>query len=77
MFQNLVDVLNQIDPAKLNAVLAALAEGCAARASASVRPPPTPTRCCWRSTRAATPSAPTGGRSRASATPTAPRRTTS
>ena len=65
VFENLSKLITKLDPVKLNATLTALAEGCAARANGSARPPPTPTRSCWRSIRAWTPSPRTGVRCKA------------
>ena len=46
VFENVVDLLEMIDPAKLNAVLTAVADARArARVNGWARPPPTSTRC--------------------------------
>ena len=47
VFQNVVAVLDQIDPAKLNARCPRSPKVSAAKASGSARRPPTPTRFCW------------------------------
>ena len=52
VFENLVGLLDQIDPAKLNAVLGALSEGFRGQGSASDRPSPTRIKFCWQSIRA-------------------------
>lgn len=77
VFDNLVGLLNEIDVAKLSAVLTAVADGVRGQENASARPPPTPTRYCWPSIRGWTGSARTGPRSGISAMPTAQRRATS
>ena len=76
VFENVVGVLDQIDPAKLNSVLSALAEGVRGKGEGSVRRPPTPIRFSSRSIHAARPFAPTGRRCGTSATPTAMRHKT-
>ena len=77
VFENIVDLLDKVDPNKLNGILTALAEGLRGQATRSAKPPAMPTRSCWRSIHVLTRCAPTGGHSRTSATPTAWRRRTS
>ena len=60
LFENLLGVMQAVDPAKLNATLGAVAGVCASAAANSARPSAIPTRCCAASIRC-------GGRS--SATP--------
>ena len=63
VFQNLVGRAAPDRPGQAERGADRAGRGCArARGSASVRPPPTPTRCCWRSIRASTRSAQTGAR---------------
>ena len=76
VFENVVGVLEQIDPAKLNRCCRRSPTASAVRATGSARRPPTPIRFSWRSTRAARPFAPTGRRCGTSATPIALRHRT-
>ncbi|BCI90100.1 hypothetical protein NIIDMKKI_53060 [Mycobacterium kansasii] len=77
MFANLVKVLNQIDPAKLQGCCPRWPKVCAGTVRRSARASPTPTRCCSRSIRAPKRSGRTCRRSRVSATPMVLRRKTS
>lgn len=45
VFENVVDLLKMVDPVKLNAVLTAVAEGCADKVHGSARPPLISTKC--------------------------------
>lgn len=70
VFQNVVNLLDMVDPAKLNAVLTAVADGVRGMGPRWAKPPPISIRCSRPSTIAVTPFAKTGARSRISTTRT-------